>query len=100
MVFLSVLKTHTVEKDMRVYMLPIDVGTDHDLISGELFFSQFNSNFVSKFRCDLLIRREGLAQMVVHPAVSLMEVILGKHHVSKGGLSRAIDPGNKLSSFK
>ncbi len=79
---------------MRVQMLPVRMGSNEDLIAGDLR-CQLQGDLMGHLRGDRIIRTEGLHHMVVHPSVRASVLPLGIHKFQQGSLRHTVDPGNQ-----
>ena len=75
---------------MRVQMLPVRMGSNEDLIAGDLL-RQLQGDLMGHLRGDRIIRTEGLHHMVVHPSVRASVLPLGIHKFQQGSLGYTVD---------
>ena len=79
---------------MRVQMLPVRMGSNDDLIAGDML-CQLQSDLMCHLRCDRIVRTEGLHHVVVHSSVRVSVLPLGIHKFQQGCLGHTVDPGDQ-----
>ena len=82
MKFLSCFHVHRVENDVAVEVCMISVRGDQDLIAGEAF-SKAQTDLVSDFGREIIVRAEGLYDVNVSPAVLFFEFLFHKSELGK-----------------
>lgn len=82
---------------MGMDVVLVHMGGDENLEAGKLFRSKPNGELMSRLRCDPLLRREGLNEMIEHSAVCFSVLQLCVHHLTVGGRGHAVDACHKLS---
>ena len=75
---------------MRVQMLPVRMGSNDDLIAGDLR-CQLQGDLMCHLRGDRIIGTEGLHHVVVHSSVRASILPLGIHKFQQGGLGHTVD---------
>ena len=75
-------------------MLSVRMGSNDDLIAGDLF-RQLQSDLVCLLRGDRIVRTEGLNHVVVHSSVHSSVLPLGIHKFQQGSLGYTVDPGDQ-----
>ena len=76
---------------MIVQMLPVCMGSNDDLIAGDLL-RQLQSDLMGYLRGDRIVRTEGLYHVVVHSSVRASILPLGIHKFQQGSLGHTVDP--------
>ncbi len=79
---------------MRVQMLPVRMGSNDDLIAGDLL-RQLQGNLMCHLRGDRVIGTEGLNHVVVHPSLGAVMQSLGVHEFLQGALRHTVDAGDQ-----
>ena len=87
MKFLSRFHIHRVENDMIVDVVGVSVSGNQCLEATEVF-SEAQTDLVSRFGRNIIVRAEGLYDVNVSPAVLFFELLfdeseLGKHRVGR-----------------
>ena len=85
---------HRVDHEMRVQMLPVRMGSNDDLIAGDLL-RQLQGNLMCHLRGDRVIGTEGLNHVVVHPSLGAVMQSLGVHEFLQGALRHTVDAGDQ-----
>ena len=84
-----------VDHQMVVQMVGVDVGGDQHLEVWELSLGELHTDGVDFLRCQIIVLRERLDEMVELPAVCFLEALLGGDHLQVRGLSDAVVPGDQ-----
>ena len=82
---------HGVDYEMGVQMFPVCMGSNNDLIAGDLL-RQLQGNLMSHLRGDRIVGTEGLYHVVVHSSVRASILPLGIHKFQQGDLGNTVDP--------
>ena len=83
---------------MGVQMLPVRMGSNNDLVSGDLL-RQLQGDLVSHLRGDRIVRTEGLNHVVVHPSIHVSILPLGIHKFQQGSLGYTVDPRDQRAAL-
>ena len=87
---MAILPANAVDDEVVVEVIGVHVGGDYHLELREQPLSQFQTDGVDFLRGDVLRQREGLDELVEHPAIGFPEPPLGGHHFIQGGLGHAV----------
>ena len=90
-VFEAGFVAYRVDYEMGVQMLSVRMGSNDDLIAGDLF-RQLQSDLVCLLRGDRIVRTEGLNHVIVHPSACTFVLPLGIHKFQQSCLGNAVDP--------
>ena len=82
---------HGVDHEMGVDMFPVRMGSNEDLIAGNLL-CQLQGDLMRHLRGDRIVRTEGLNHVVVHPSIRASVPPLGIHKFQQGSLGHTVDP--------
>ncbi len=99
MVLETGIHPHRVDDEVRVDVIRVRVGSNHNLIAGELFLCKATGDFVCRFRGERFVRMEGLDQLIEHPAIGFSVELLGVHKFPIGILWDTVDTGYQISVF-
>ena len=97
--FFPILEADTVDDQVAVQMVGVDVGGYQHLEIWELPPGQLQSNGVGLLGRQVICFREGLDEVVVLPPVRFPKPLLGELHFGEGGLGGAVPAGHQLPPF-
>ena len=96
---LTILKAHTVHHQVIVEMTCVHMGGHQYLEVRKLTLGQFQPHSVNLMRGQVILLIKGLHEVIVLPAVCLMELLLGKPHLIVDGPSSTVPAGYKPTIF-
>ena len=90
--------TYRVDHKMRMDVISVRMGCDHDFKTGDLL-CQLQGNLMGLFRGDGIIWTEGLHHVVVHPSLGIVVKPLGIHKFLQCALRHTVDAGDQRSAL-
>lgn len=97
-VFLPRVCADGIDDEVGVDMLPVGVGGHHHLEALELL-CQFQGNLMGCLGCQLLLRMEGLDELIELPALRFFMEPLGIQELPEGSLRHAVHSGDQLPTL-
>lgn len=94
MVLFTGIAAHGIDHEVRVDVISVRVGCNHNLEAGELL-CQLQGNLVRHLRGDRIVGMEGLHHMVVHPPAGAAVLTLGVHEFQQSNIRYAVDAGDQ-----
>lgn len=92
------LTADAVHYQVVMEVVGVQVRCHHHLEVRELTLSQLQPNGVGFLRREIIVRGEGLHEVVKLSAVGFLESLFRRHHLSVGGLRNAVVPGDEPES--
>ena len=98
MVLEAGVAAYRVDHEMRMDVISVRMGCDHNFEAGDLL-RQLQCNLVGLFRGDGIIGSEGLHHVVVHPSLGIVVQTLGIHKFLQCALRHTVDTGDQRSTL-
>ena len=96
---LTILEAHTVHHKVIVEITCVHMGGHQYLEVRKLTLGQFQPHSVNLMRGQVILLIKGLHEVIVLPAVCLMELLLGKPHLIVDGPGGTVPSGYKPTIF-
>ena len=97
-IFLSGIAAYGVDDEVRVDVIPVRMGCDHNLKAGNLLH-QLQGDLMCHLRGDRIVRMEGLHHMVVHSSTGAVVLLLGIQKLPQGNLGNTVHAGHQRSAI-
>ena len=95
MELVSVAEADTVDHEVVVQMTCVNVGGNHYLEVRELPLGKFQADGIDLLRRDIVIRGEGLDEMIEQTTARFVETVFGRLHLDERGLRNAVVSGDQ-----
>lgn len=97
-VFLPRVHAHRIDDKVGMDVLPVGVSGHYHLEAGELL-CQFQGNLMGCLGCQMLLRVEGLDQLIELPSLLFFAEPLGVQELPEGSLRHAVHSGDQMPTF-
>lgn len=97
-VLFACVRADGIDDEVGMDMLPVGVSGHHNLEASKLL-RQFQGNLMGCLRCQILLRVEGLNELIELPSLRFFVEPLGVQELPEGRLRHTVHSGDQLPSL-